>query len=226
MSVPASPLGFLAAREVVTRGRVAIFGEADSDVALNRSPEVASDDQVPQFGFIGDRYQETRVLLLGINPGNGKRDRRSAGDARMIPVLAAFQRNPTNEAFKAAMIAYQNECRGWPVWTRHCAEVIGAGKLSFDEIAYSNVLPWRTQSGSKFTDEVARRTAGLYVTPLVSDLAPRVIVALGKRAAEVIALAETGDVPVIVWNRAQAATAAVKADRAETARLILSMVNR
>jgi hypothetical protein len=60
----------------------------------------------------------------------------------------------------------------------------------FDEIAYSNCLPWRTASESGFEDCVARSAVELYVQPLIEELKPAAIVAMGKRAASILALAE------------------------------------
>jgi hypothetical protein len=182
------------------------------------------DDQTPQFGFVGPRYRETGVLLIGINPGNGPSNEfRTSGDEAMMPVLAEFCAAPTPESFARASAAYMEECVKWPVWKRHCAEVLGAGGLAFDQIAYTNCLPWRTQSQARFDDGTARKAAALYVRPLLDELTPRVVVAMGKRAAAILAFGP-GAGPLIVWNRSQAATPSVKKERAETAALIMRLV--
>jgi hypothetical protein len=73
-----------------------------------------------------------------------------------MPILVRFAQDPSPEHFLQAQRAYEAECKTWPIWRRHCAEITGAGKLALDEIAYSNCLPWRTDSQSKFDDHVVR----------------------------------------------------------------------
>jgi len=142
----------------------------------------------------------------------------------MMPVLASFVANPTAENFAAAMQAYKTQCQHWPLWKRHCSEVIGVGKLSLDDIAYSNCLPWRTESQSNFDDSVAFKALKLYVEPLFEELQPRLIIALGKRAASILRHTQKQLPEMVVWNRAQAATITVKQERAEAAERILQLL--
>ena len=218
-------LGFAAAKRVVALGRSAFFPDDEPDFPIGRSTIVHGDDLAPQFGYVGRLYSTTRVLLLGINPGNGPDHNRSPGDARLMPAILRFAQFPNENNYVLATRAYMTECQKWSVWKRHCAEVIGAGKLSLDEIAYSNCLPWRTASKSAFSDEVARKAAVLYVGPLLEELAPLLIVALGKtRVGPILRMSNFALPRVIVWNRAQAATKSVLRERAEAAQEVLEMV--
>lgn len=217
-------LGYASALKVLAIGRGAFFDNAATDLPLGRSPLLQLDDQTPQFGFVGSRYRDTGVLLIGINPGNGPSNEfRTTGDQVMMPVLAEFAAAPTADSFARASAAYMQECIKWPVWKRHCAEVLGAGGLAFDQVAYSNCLPWRTESQSGFGDATAHKAAMLYVRPLLDELAPRVVVAMGKRAAAILAMAGPIAGTLIVWNRSQAATPAVRRERAEAAARIMSL---
>ena len=221
------PSGYKTAKAVLRLGRKAFFGTATADLPPGRSTILRQDDLTPQFGYAGSRYRNTRVLILGINPGNGPRDDiRTREDEVMMPPHRRFAADPSLRNFKAATAAYKAECQCWHVWTRHCAEVIGAGKLSLEEIAYSNCLPWRTASQSSFGDSVATTTAELYVAPLIKELRPRLIIALGKRASEILQMVP-GPLPqVITWNRARAASAAVKQQRAASAHRIFKALSR
>jgi hypothetical protein len=219
-------LGFAAAKRVVELGRHAFFPEQKPDLPFGRSALLQGDDLAPQFVYVGAQYSSTRILLIGINPGNGPRnDIRTPDDARMMPAILRFAQNPTEQNFVEASRAYMSECQRWPVWKRHCAEVIGAGKLSFDEIAYSNCLPWRTASKSGFSDDVARKAAELYVRPLIEELNPILIVAMGKKCVPPI-LHMTGlSLPkLIIWNRSQAPTEAARCERGYAAAQILDFV--
>ena len=129
-----SPPGYIAARKVVEIGRAAFFGSLISDLPEQRHESLRQDDLTPQFGFVGAEYSRAKVLLLGINPGNGPSHGITPADQRMMPPHRMFASDPTTENFLAANAAYARECVGWPVWTRHCAEVIGAGKLSLGKV--------------------------------------------------------------------------------------------
>ena len=215
-------LGYATAKRIVDLGRAAFFPTMDADLPLGRSQALQQDDLVPQFGYVGTQYLEARVLLLGINPGNGPNDR-TLRDARMMPALTLFNDDPTEAHFAAASDAYKAECQKFAMWKRHCSEVIGAGKFSFEDIAYSNCLPWRTASESRFDATVANRASQLSVRPLIEELSPNIVIAMGKKAADILEMSGFSSANVIVWNRAQAATAAVKRERADAAARIFAL---
>ncbi len=167
---------------------------------------------------MGSHYSNARVLILGINPGNGPRDDfRTPEDEMIMPALHRFAAEPSPENFEVATEAYKIQCQRWHVWTRHCAEVIGAGKLSLEDIAYSNCLHWRTGSESNFSDFVARNAVELYAFPLIAELNATLVIALGKRASQILRCVPRKLPQVIVWNRARAATPAVKQERSASA---------
>jgi hypothetical protein len=220
------PLGFQSALSVLKQGRAAYFGAENHDLPQKRAATIALDDMVPQFGYVGVEYSQTRVLMIGINPGNGPNHARTSGDEVMMPPLHKFVVDHSVNSFLEAQRAYQVVCESWPMWKRHCSEVIGAGRLRMDEIAFTNCLPWRTASESKFSDQIAKKAAKLYAYPVIEELKPKVVIAMGKCAAKILSLGGQ-DVPdLIVWNRAQAATQAVLRERAETAARILNVVGR
>jgi hypothetical protein len=228
--------GFLAAKHVVNGGRGAIFSGAEvdlphrdrlTDLEDDDHPDLEDDDRTPQFGFVGAKYPSTGVLLLGINPGNGPRDRRSQDDKSMMPHLKNFRQNPTEQNFQSAMQSYMDVCDGFGFWV-HCRDVMDSGGLSRDDIAYSNCLPWRTESGTKFGKQVAERTAELYVRPLIEELEPRLIVALGKmRVPEILSMADPSPSPSferVVWNCARVANEKVMRERDSAAERIIAIV--
>ncbi len=221
------PPGYKTAKAVLRLGREAFFGTATADLPTGRSTILQQDDLTPQFGYVGERYAKTRVLVLGINPGNGPFDDvRTPEDEMMMPAQRRFAAQPSPRIFEAATTEYKTQCQHWHVWTRHCAEIVGAGKLGLEDIAYSNRLPWRTASQSKFSDFVAEKTIQLYVLPLIEELKPKLIIALGKRVSQILQMVP-GPLPqVIIWNRARAATAAVRQQRAASAERIFQALSR
>jgi len=222
------PLGYKAAFEVVRIGRAAFFGSATADLPQRDSEELRRDDQIPQFGYVGSEYTGVRVLLLGINPGNGPKSAvsRSPTDSRMMPTLAAFAADPSVPNFLRAQDAQKVECQTWQIWRRHCAEIFGAGGMSLEQIAYSNCLPWRSGSESNFDDQVAANAARLYALPLIDELAPAVVIAVGKRAADILRMGGRTIEHLVVWNRAQAATPPVLQERKAAAEQIFTLVGK
>ena len=87
-----------------------------------------------------------------------------------------------------------------------------------EDIAFTNGLPWRTASQSAFSKGIARKAAQLYVAPIVRELQPKVIVAVGKKAAEMLEYAGLLSESVVVWNRAQALRPSVIAEREAAAK--------
>lgn len=207
------PLGYLSARKVLELGRTAFFGRPEDDLPVAESAQIAADDLLPQFGYVGKNYGTRRILLLAINPGNGPRRERSAGDRVAMPALFRFATERTPESFEAAQAAYRSVCEGWAVWGRQCQELLDAGGVDTDEIAFTNALPWRTKSQSRFAKAVARQAAELYAKSITQELEPRIIIAVGKRAAEILEYANLMSPAVVVWNRAQALTPQVAAER-------------
>ena len=220
------PLGYKSAKDAIALGRSAFLDSVTSDLPHNRSALVASDDLIPQFGYVGTQFDQSRVLLLGINPGNGNDLVRSRQDNTMMPALHRFAADVSITSFIQAQKAYKSVCQSWPIWRRHCSEVIGAGKLSFEDIAYSNALPWRTASESNFDDAVGKKAAKNYVYPLIEELQPRVIIAMGKKAARIIGLGGKSFPNLIVWNRAQVATSSVQRERTTAAEQIFNIIGR
>lgn len=142
----------------------------------------------------------------------------------MMPTISAFAAKPTADAFLLAQAAQKVECQTWHVWRRHCAEIFGAGGLSLEQIAHSNCLPWRSGSASNFDNAVAANAARLYALPLIEELVPTVVIAVGKRAAEILQLGGHRVKHLIVWNRAQAATAPVLQERRVAVQEIFRLV--
>jgi hypothetical protein len=131
----------------------------------------------------------------------------------MMPALHRFAEIRSPQSFLEAQSAYKCVCQSWAVWGRHCAELLTNTGLSIDEIAYSNCLPWRTASESAFDSSTTERAARLYAIPLVEELQPRIIIALGKKAATILGYATITMPSTVVWNRAQALTKSVDEER-------------
>jgi hypothetical protein len=224
--MPLEPLGYWAACRVVDLGRQAFFAHAAEDAPFADSDQIAEDDLLPQFGYVGSRYEARRVLLLGINPGNGPRAVRSTGDRTAMPALRRFVTQKTPASFVAAQQAYRSVCEGWAVWGRQCYELLRSSGLDMEDVAFTNALPWRTASQSAFAKHVAKKAAEHYTGPVVRELQPRIIVAVGKKAAQILEYAGLPSASVVTWNRAQALTQSVLAEREAATRQLVELLHQ
>ena len=175
-----------------------------------RANILLGDDQAPKLGYVGAKYPTTRILLLAINPGNGPNDTRTPQDWQMMPAILNFAENPTEHNFEKTANAYMLVCSGWAFWKRRCAEMLDTNgvdpeRLSFDQIAYTNCLPWRTHSGTNFSKDVDGKAANFYVRPLIEELEPGLIVTIGKRADSILTMASPkSSIERVYWDFALA----------------------
>jgi hypothetical protein len=91
-----------------------LFGSPNVALPVRTSTVVAADDLIPQFGFVGRCYESRRVLVVGINPGNGSNDGRSLSDEEMMPVLHRFIAEPNETTYEVALEAQAKAFPGWP----------------------------------------------------------------------------------------------------------------
>ena len=167
--------------------REVIFGPHD---AKCRPLHLADDANTMFAGFVGRRYRsDAGILLLAINPGGGGDAYRSrtGEDEHFYPLLRAFKRaTPEHalEAFERVNEAFAEIVRHWNVW-RIIERTLEAAGKALDEVAYMNLVPYRTRA-DKMPPVAARRTAvKRIVEPTIDLLIPRAIVALGKKAGTI-----------------------------------------
>lgn len=178
----ALPLGYRAARNVIEIGYEAMF-EGCKGLIPDASDLASEDDnRTPQFGFVGPRYAEMRVLVLGVNPGVVKRGTVKERDQRSLEALRRFRDEPTPSNFSAAKAANRIALESWREESRHWKHLLQETSLTFDDIAFSNCLPWRT-NGNKFPAQIQVNAAYHYVWPLVEELNPRLVICFGRNAA-------------------------------------------
>ena len=223
---PHPTLGFRTAKSIIELGRGAFFVYPAADLPDSSTAQIRSDDLLPQFGYVGSNYSSRRILFLGINPGNGPRDRRNSGDDVQMPALEAFATEPTERNFERAGEAYRRACQSWFIWGRECNELLSLGSLSIDDVAFSNALPWRTKSQAGYPRSVERRAAEHYVKPLLAELEPKVVVAVGKKVERILADAGPSSAALVVWNRARALTQSVRQERDEAGTRFRTLVTR
>jgi hypothetical protein len=156
--------------------RADIFG-SDDQLPLSEPGDAA----IPQPGYVGRGYARGGDLLLAINPGGGGASyRRTAADARLLPMIQAFRRGE-DVAIEEIARQYLGNMRDWPLW-RIVRPVLDACHRSEHDVAYANWCPFRTRDDRMPRAEAMRRCRDAHVLPTIRLLAPKRIIALGKKA--------------------------------------------
>ncbi|MGD0865442.1 MAG: uracil-DNA glycosylase family protein [Rhizomicrobium sp.] len=141
------------------------------------------DDQenVPQPGFIGDRFPEKQILLAGQNPGIA-----TAKTARDDQEYTAFLRAVRDGASAATFGELQTVLRRfvptWPV-CRSYFPFEEAG-LTLDEVAYCNVVRCRTHHNAPPSKLMVSECTENHFSRWLDILRPRAVVFIGKLARD------------------------------------------
>lgn len=152
-------------------------------------PWTASDDaNTAAPGWAGAEWHNG-TLLIGINPGGGGDNyRRNAGDGELYAALRAFGAASTEragEAFRHSSDVWMRLQRGHNIW-RIVGPILGATGESVDEVSFINILPFRTRNDAAAPVKVLRKAWEMASGRQVSALQPRRIIALGKKAWDVL----------------------------------------
>ncbi|EDP62605.1 hypothetical protein BAL199_13718 [alpha proteobacterium BAL199] len=199
--------------------RPAIFGADDP-----RPVNLPQDAETMFAGAVGPRYRPGGLVFLAINPGGGgdTYTRRTPEDERFYPLLQAFK-SRENAAdgmseFEAINRAFAESLRRWNLW-RILSPCLDAAGMDLDEIAYLNAVPYRTR-GDAEPRMAAKRAAWQTLTgPTIDQLAPRFVVALGKKAGGVLTRFYKGPAVPFVVSRTIGDSYVSDAARAEIDRL-------
>jgi hypothetical protein len=200
---PSQLSAFQVAKALLIAGRGHLFESPTKDIPHASSDIIAKDDLIPQLGFVGSTYEVRRILVLGINPGNGPRASRSAADAQMMPALYAFVSNPEEVTYAAAMQAQMDAFPNW-LASKEIGPILENEGVARNEIAYANASPYRAGKGDAkdaFPSKARERLAAIgWVLPLLTALTPKIIIAHGKKAADVIQHCDF-QAKILVYNR-------------------------
>jgi len=163
-----------------------VFGEVEKQHPVSEPEDAA----VPQIGFVGRDYRAGGTVLLGINPGGGGDTYvRTAADSILLPLIESLRGGKApRETLDAMFNQYAANMRTWNLW-RIVLPVLEACEKSQTEIAYLNWCPFRTRRDNMPHVDAMRRSREVYLAPLIEELAPTRIIALGKKAGNWLAKA-------------------------------------
>jgi hypothetical protein len=162
-------------------------------------------ENVPQPGFIGSRFAEKRVLLVGQNPGNPN-DRLLYRDRRYTGVLRNLRDNASIENWTRLESVLSEFVPEWPVQRNYFP--LQESGLNLDEIAYCNIVRCRTVANSKPSKSMVSECTVNHFERWLTLLRPRVVVFIGKWAFDCGArFANQQRIPCTFMNRKRSLSA-------------------
>lgn len=166
--------------------RAALYGVSqDPQLPTN----LVDDARIPFLGFAGTKYRPGGVVLLAINPGGGGSSYRirTAQDNQLLPLIVAFTESSGDHSpghFAAMSSNYAAQVRTWNLW-RILGPTLEACGKELSEVAYLNCFPYRTSEDRMPHASALRASWKKIVEPLLSQLRPATLVALGKKVGGV-----------------------------------------
>ncbi|MFC5520096.1 hypothetical protein [Polaromonas jejuensis] len=166
--------------------RAALYGtERDAQLPLN----LAADARVPFLGYCGPRYAVGNPVLLAINSGGGADEyrERHAEDRELIPLVEAFVRaNQGTRArtFEAMSRVYMQHVQTWNLKNIVTPTLEACGR-TVEEVCYINLFPYRTRKNNMPSAKARYAAWENIVAPLLNELRPILLIALGKKAGRV-----------------------------------------
>ncbi len=182
-----------------------------------------SGENVPQPGFVGRRYGETGVFLVGQNPGVPTVGL-AARDKAYTAALRSLRDNQTKQSLLGALGVMRDFVPSWPISGSYFPlEECG---MTLDDIAYCNVVRCRTVSNSPPPTSVADRCGSLHFQAWLDALQPSVVVFVGKWARDRVGhMVQAKGIPADFMNRARDLSSQARMEnRDRVAKLVRAVV--
>lgn len=138
-------------------------------------------DLLPQPGYVGRNYKPCGTLLLAQNPGKFRGTNKDAEDDPFYAALANMKEDRPNRlsAFYHLNQSFEEAAPAWPYYANVLKPVLDALKLSLPDVAYLNLIKWRSKGRVK---QLLYDLSWEYTCRQIRELDPSFIVVLGKGA--------------------------------------------
>lgn len=178
-------------RRILTADPDVIFG-AEAARLMNRNWA----DRLPQPGYMGARYRSGGLVFVSMNPGAGPQAGLSADDQRQYGALQRLRdadEDATRTGFDELTQVLADIMPGWKIQQNFVAPVLRAAALDFSEVAYMNLLKWRTTASSGLARLYAL-SWDHHTREQLELLAPSRVIAIGSDAGRAFQRHYTGAV--------------------------------
>jgi hypothetical protein len=133
-------------RRILTADPEAVFGTQASRL-MNRNWA----DRLPQPGYMGARYRPGGLVFVSMNPGAGPQGGLSVDDQRQYGALQRLRdadEGTALAAFDELTQVLADIMPGWKIHQNFVSPVLRAAGVVFSQVAYVNLLKWRTTASS------------------------------------------------------------------------------
>jgi hypothetical protein len=155
-------------------------------------------DRVPQPGYVGPTYRPGGVLFLSSNPGPEPRGPTTLQDLRQYEAtarLAQADASSTRSRFDELTAVLAEIMPTWDIFQTFVAPLMTSRR--FADVAYLNVLKWRTAREGRIDLPVLyNQSWTAHTRQQVFLLDPRFIVVIGKGVAEWLVNAYSGNAAI------------------------------
>jgi hypothetical protein len=163
--------------------RESLFGTL-TDRLLDRHPE----DRIPHPGFVGSQYTTGGLLFLGMNPGAGG-DGRTRDELPHYERLRQLQTAAPQDRVRAFERLMEYDAGWYPairIMRTIVTPIVNGAGLTYESIAYLNVLKWRTAKSSGLT-QLYRISLKAHTLAQLAELDPGTIAVLGVGVTDCLA---------------------------------------
>jgi uracil-DNA glycosylase len=136
-------------------------------------------ENVPQPGFIGDRFPEKRILLVGQNPGVPTA-KTAFDDQKYMAALRRVRDQASIDSLSELQVILRRFVPTWPVCGSYFP--LQESGLTLDEIAYCNIIRCRTEGNATPSHRMTSECIENHFARWLELLEPRAIIFIGKWA--------------------------------------------
>ena len=169
----------------------AIFG-AEAKRLLNRN----WGDRIPQPGYVGFNYRPGGLVFVSMNPGGGPLEGLGEEDLSMYEALKRLRDCNTGQvtkSFAALSHLLHSVMQTWKIHKVFVAPVLESSRNDFSNVAYLNLLKWRTKKSSNLRN-LYKLSWNNHTKKQVELLQPSDVVAIGADAGREFRRYYTNDI--------------------------------
>ena len=142
-------------------------------------------DRIAQPGYVGREYEPGGLVFVSMNPGGGReKDEANAEDRRQYAVLTRLRDADANSVvpiFYKLSAVLSDIMPTWKIHRNFVVPVLKSAGVSFQRVAYLNLLKWRTESSSGL-NQLYDISWQDHVREQIELLTPSTVIAIGSDA--------------------------------------------
>ncbi len=156
-----------------------LFGRA---AALLRNQQ--KDDWIAQPGYVGAKYKPGGLLFVGMNPGGTTIGEISEEDRQQLLLLTRLKESSQRSrlaAFEELNRDLSKSMKKWAIF-QAVKRILDALDMNFSEVAYLNLLKWRTKD-ERISSKLLRQSWYGHTAQQIGLLQPAGMISLGITTA-------------------------------------------